>query len=518
MSRNRSAGVLVNSPVLVGTVTVLVAFVAVFLAYNANAGLPFVPTYDLRAELPSGAKLVKGNEVRIGGFRAGVVTAVEPGVKDVGGRRRAIALVDLELERRIEPLAADSSARIRPRSPLGIKYVELTPGRSRRELAAGDVLPLAQTSESLEFEDVYDTFQPRTREDLRRAAEGLGDAFAARGPDVNEALRRSAPFLARLTPVMRTLAAPRTRLGELVRQLGATAAQLAPVAETPGRLARHTADTVAALNRDPQALRGTLERTPPTLDVATRSLRRTRPLLVETSDLVRRLRPAAAGLPRTLPPIDSALRAGTPVLARSVDLSRRLGAATRALRDLVRDPRTLMSLRDLRTSLRVLRPAIELVAPYQTVCNYTVYFFVPLGEHLSEPSPGGTQQPQLAKMVNQTQPNSVAFTLNSRPWDLPPGQPAQGATFDGQPAGRAMGSPYQPAVDSRGRADCQNGQNGYPNGRLVEPFVRSDGTGLLPDGVPRGTNAAVAVNDYPGRSGGTFKSRELGIDGLEDVP
>ncbi len=51
----------------------LVVIVAVFLAYNANEGLPFVPTYELKAEVPSAANLVGGNEVRIGGARVGVV-------------------------------------------------------------------------------------------------------------------------------------------------------------------------------------------------------------------------------------------------------------------------------------------------------------------------------------------------------------------------------------------------------------------------------------------------------------
>ena len=56
-----------------GAVTLLVAIVAVFLSYNANSGLPFVPTYDLKAELPNAANLVAGNEVRIGGARVGVI-------------------------------------------------------------------------------------------------------------------------------------------------------------------------------------------------------------------------------------------------------------------------------------------------------------------------------------------------------------------------------------------------------------------------------------------------------------
>ena len=40
--RRRERGGVAN-PVLIGAVTVLVAIVAVFLAYNANNGLPFVP-------------------------------------------------------------------------------------------------------------------------------------------------------------------------------------------------------------------------------------------------------------------------------------------------------------------------------------------------------------------------------------------------------------------------------------------------------------------------------------------
>ena len=44
---------LAASPTMVGSITVLIAVVAVFLAYNANSGLPFVPTYNVSAEVPS---------------------------------------------------------------------------------------------------------------------------------------------------------------------------------------------------------------------------------------------------------------------------------------------------------------------------------------------------------------------------------------------------------------------------------------------------------------------------------
>ena len=79
MTRGRGTASIVASPVLVGAVTTLIVIVSVFLAYNANTGLPFVPTYNLRAELPGGANLVPGNEVRLGGFRVGIDVQLEAG-------------------------------------------------------------------------------------------------------------------------------------------------------------------------------------------------------------------------------------------------------------------------------------------------------------------------------------------------------------------------------------------------------------------------------------------------------
>ncbi len=77
--RNRSGiSGLASSPVLVGAVTVLVVLVAVFLAYNANNGLPFVSTYNLNADVPNADALVAGNDVRIGGALVGIVKSVVP--------------------------------------------------------------------------------------------------------------------------------------------------------------------------------------------------------------------------------------------------------------------------------------------------------------------------------------------------------------------------------------------------------------------------------------------------------
>src|SRR5215211_2875594 len=105
MKRRRGVSSMTGSPVLVGALTVLVVVVAVFLSYNANQGLPFVPTYGLSAELPNASQLVAGNEVRVGGFRVGVVDSISSKHQANG---KTYARIHMKLDKKIEPLPIDS--------------------------------------------------------------------------------------------------------------------------------------------------------------------------------------------------------------------------------------------------------------------------------------------------------------------------------------------------------------------------------------------------------------------------
>ena len=82
MNKRRSGNSIVANPVLVGAVTTLVVVVAVFLAYNANSGLPFVPTTELKFQVSSGANLLPGNDVREGGTMV-ARTLLRPGVATI---------------------------------------------------------------------------------------------------------------------------------------------------------------------------------------------------------------------------------------------------------------------------------------------------------------------------------------------------------------------------------------------------------------------------------------------------
>src|SRR4051812_18653821 len=231
--RRRSNASVVANPVLVGAVTVLVVVVAVFLAYNANNGLPFVPTRQLDVQLANGSNLVKGNEVRSGGFRVGVVTDMEPTRLPSGA---VGALLKLKLDKDVGAIPVDSKIVIRPRSALGLKFVELTKGKSTRTFDEGGTLDASKTPPPVDLDDVINTFDEPTRIGSQQSLEGFGNAVAGRGGDLNETIQVAPELFRNLAHVTRNLADPRTHLANFFKSLGDTARVVAPVAAINARL------------------------------------------------------------------------------------------------------------------------------------------------------------------------------------------------------------------------------------------------------------------------------------------
>jgi ABC-type transporter Mla subunit MlaD len=182
------SGSIAGNPILIGAATVLVVIVAVFLSYNANQGLPFVPSYTIKARVPNAANLVVGNEVRIGGARVGAVSGIEAQRRPDG---TSFAVLNLKLEKTVAPLPVDSTVLIRPRSALGLKYVEITRGTSRRGFDDGATMPLAVRAADARSSSTSSSTRSTSRRAPRRSRilMGFGDAFAGRA---RRSTRRSA--------------------------------------------------------------------------------------------------------------------------------------------------------------------------------------------------------------------------------------------------------------------------------------------------------------------------------------
>jgi ABC-type transporter Mla subunit MlaD len=384
MRRNRGGiqGV-ASSPAIVGAVTVLVVIVAVFLAYNANNGLPFVSTYDLNARLPNADALVKGNEVRIGGARVGVVSAVKPVQTGNGG---VAAELELHLDKSAEPIPANSTMIVRPKSPLGLKYLQIVPGNSSKGLAAGETIPLsAARPEPVDIDQFFDMFDERTREAIKRNQAGFGNAFAGRGPQLNAAFGEIRLAVEHGQPVLRTLVSPSTGFGEFWRALEQLSATVAPVAETQASMFVALDRTFAAFARVSRPfIQETISKGPPTLDAANADLPALRPFFRDSARFFTAFKPGAKALAETSPTIDAALRAGIPALNRSPALYAQLTPTAEALLDFQSSPGVFNGLELLTDANRLLAPSLKRIAPAQVTCNYLTLTFKNLADAFSE--------------------------------------------------------------------------------------------------------------------------------------
>jgi virulence factor Mce-like protein len=386
--RRAGSNALAASPVLVGAVTVLVTIVAVYLSYNANEGLPFVPTYSLTAEVPNSAGLVRGNEVRIGGARVGVVSSIEADSMPNGS---ATAQLQLELDPEVKPLPDDSTLLIRPRSALGLKYVEITAGRSARGFPENGTIPLSRSAtRPVEIDDFFNMFSDPTRVAMRSNSATYGTAFAGRGPALNQTFEGLEPLMRELEPAMRTIASQATEFDEFFPALEQAAAEAAPVADIQASLWVALDSTFSAWESVAGPLQDTISGGPPALDTAIRELPAQRPFLTESEKLFRNFRPAFANLAAAAPDLAAAFRVGQPALERSPDFNRRLTRSIATLEELGNDRRVPSGLARLTATARDLRPLLDHIVPAQTRCNYFALLFRNGASMLSESDSIGT--------------------------------------------------------------------------------------------------------------------------------
>src|SRR3979411_3169362 len=204
--KRRRGGSLAGSPLLIGAGTTLIVVVAVFISYNANNGLPFVPTYNIKVALPEGAGLQNANQVRIAGTRVGLVRSLSPHLDPRTGRVTAIA--NLKLDKNVEPLPADTKAIVLSVSAIGLKYLELEKGTSRQPLKAGRTLPIAQTREPVNIDEIFNMFDKKTRTAIKVNTNNFGDGLAGRGLGLNNTIAELRPLVNNAVPVLHNLAEP----------------------------------------------------------------------------------------------------------------------------------------------------------------------------------------------------------------------------------------------------------------------------------------------------------------------
>ena len=447
--RTRGSGIAGN-PVLIGAATVLVVIVAVFLSYNANQGLPFVPTYALKAQTPSAANLVRGNEVRIGGTRVGSVDKIEVERRKDG---TSIAVLGLKLERSVSPLPKDSTVLIRPRSALGLKYVELTRGTSEEGFDDGDTIPLASaTPAPVEFDEFVNMFDDETRGGLADEPARLRRRVRGPRPEHQPGDRRAAAAAARHHPGRAEPLQPADEPAALRRRArrrgghrGAGRRDAGAAVRRPRPHVRRAARGRAALHPGVD-LRGAgdARRGDPRVPASSgRSSPTPRACSASCA-------PACARCAAPRPTLADALEVGTPTLLRLPALNRRLASLLTELERFSQDPLVPRGIRRLTDTVRTLNPTLQFLAPTQTTCNYMALWFRNISSLLSEGDVNGTWQRFII----------VATPLGPNNEGGPSSAPADGPTVENH----LHTNPYPNTAAPGQTARVRGGQRGLRQG------------------------------------------------------
>jgi virulence factor Mce-like protein len=400
MNRSRRNS-LAASPLLIGAITTLIVVVAVYLSYNANNGLPFVPTYHIKVALPEASELQASNQVRIGGTRVGTVESMHAVENPRTGRVTAVAT--LKLEKKVEPLPADTRAVVQSVSAIGLKYLDLEKGTSQRTLKPGATIPISQTKEPVDIDDLFNMFDEPTRKAIKVSTNAFGDGIAGRGLGLNNTIAELRPLVIHAVPALHNLALPETDLRNLFPALDRVASQSAPVAQQQANYYADLDTFFTAFAGVSKQIEEATADGPASLEQAIHSLQFEDPFLERAREFMVLLQPSADDLRTVAPPLAHAITVGATNLQAATALNTRLAESAQALSEFGENPVVELALEDFTHTLDIGNPLIGGLAAEQANCNYITLAFRNIASLESENVGVGT----LARASTVLAPNGV---------------------------------------------------------------------------------------------------------------
>ena len=304
-----------------------------FLWISFGGSVPLKPQgYRVDVAFPEATQLGLEADVRVAGVSVGKVRK-----KGTDPRYLNRTVATLELDPKYAPIASDAKAILRQKTLLGETYVELTPGTaSAPRVREGGSLSPGQVKPTVELDEIFQAFDPVTREAFRTWQRDLAGSVRGRGKDISDAFGNLPQFAAEADDLLTVLDLQEGAVSRLVSNTGVVfgaltenEAQLRNLIVNSGK----TFDTTARRERD---LADVFQIFPTFLDESKATFKRLDTFSVKTRPLIRDLRPVARDLGptlrdaralapdleaffRSLDPLITASRTGLPATRETLD-------------------------------------------------------------------------------------------------------------------------------------------------------------------------------------------------------
>jgi len=298
-----------------GAVIVAVAAVAVVLLNSGS-------DYKVHALFQNASQLVKGDNVQVSGAPIGSVDSIK--LTDDGQADVTLNITD----DRYKPLHEGTQAVVRQASLSGVanRYVDLfLPGGNPPKIDDGGTITAAHTTTAVDLDQLFNTFDPKTRDALRRLIRGYGTAYGGRGAEANPGFMYLNPSLAASSRLFEELNYDTPLLKDFVVSSSKLVSTIATRKDHLAGLIDHLATTTQAIGRQKTALASAIHVFPDfmrhanttfvnlrtTLDELTGLVNDSKPVAKRLRPFVRELRPLALDAQPTLKNLSSLIqRAG----------------------------------------------------------------------------------------------------------------------------------------------------------------------------------------------------------------
>jgi phospholipid/cholesterol/gamma-HCH transport system substrate-binding protein len=270
--------------------------ILLFLWITFGGPTPFkAKPYEVNVPFNEATQLAQQSDVRISGVSVGKVQDI---VLSPDGEQ---ALAKVDINDKYGPIPRDTRAILRTKTLLGETYIELTPGdRNGPVLADGGTLPKAQIAESVQLDEIFRTFDARTRAAFQSWQQEAAVAIAGRGGDLSYAFGEFEPAFTQFDRLFRQLDSQRLAVKQLFRN-GATSlrALRGRQGELAGLIENSNAvfSTTAARDRQIEAL---FRAFPTFQDESRLTLDRLKTFSLDADPVMKQLVPVAEQLSPTL--------------------------------------------------------------------------------------------------------------------------------------------------------------------------------------------------------------------------
>ena len=213
MNRKRT---LINAGIL-AVFTAFCVLVMEFLAINIGQPNPLSSDYTVHAVFADADGIPTAADVRVSGVAVGKVTAVSHDPSSPGYSVVTIQISDTHAV----PIYSNGFAKVRPKTLLGEKYIDLSvgSGASAELISSGGYLAVAETGKDVSNDEIFNSFDATTRTQQQQVLAALDQATKGRAGDIQAILPQLQQVVSNLGPVAQVYEKDRQQSDDIFVQL-----------------------------------------------------------------------------------------------------------------------------------------------------------------------------------------------------------------------------------------------------------------------------------------------------------